>query len=277
MGENIFNVKFKNTRLRKIAKNIALASLISYFGWYTAGSGYAISDYHNGHKQWLERNIKNELDIRTASITINNRVEEIVFVGENHRYNIIESEFAKDFVKDFDLILSEGKAKSTADLEEIIYSKILWSIGKVPYYFYDLAHSRSPDNNGLLESAIENKQPFLLLENELNGHIGGFSFKQRAELLSYFIEAALTAPYLYPKFKEDIKQNVDPTKYLSEDPTNDYANYKNRDYNMINNMLKYLTYSNPKKTLVIVGKLHLDGMLEYLSSIDSLNFKEKDL
>ena len=89
-------------------KNILKWGLILYTSLYLALTGHIAYDYITKHREWLRNNVKNELVVKDFSVNLEDKVREVTFVGETYAYNEKESEFSKDFIKQFQLVLYEG-------------------------------------------------------------------------------------------------------------------------------------------------------------------------
>lgn len=151
--------------------------LVAYAAAYTILTSHVVYDYFTSHRQWLKENQQNELGIRKFSATINEKAREVTIAGEIHIYNDGESEFARKFVREFDLILHEGSIKQSVPNNAFLKATLPAQL--IPLAYYQLATGRDLTNPTIHDYALGYKIPIIKIENETNGGIDIMTLEQK--------------------------------------------------------------------------------------------------
>ncbi len=256
------------------------AGLTAYTSLYAALNTHVIYDYTQRHSRWLHDNVRNELVIKRFSATLDNKIEkELAFAGETHDYNYKESDFARDLIKQFNLVLSEGGYTQQASFIDNAFLAVVSPMRDLVEGYMALADGRFASNLDIEDLAYQNGIPVLYLENDTAGGASTFTIRQKTRILwTYFYGAAL-APYLYPQFKELEMQETANARQtpefnsVGEDEAGKIVNVGPRNILMSNQILKYLRERPESRILVVVGKGHLDGLIGILKENTSIKME----
>ena len=261
--------------MRRI-RNIIKWGLTAYISLYVGLSTHVLYDFSTKHNRWLYDNARNELVIKGFSATLDDKVRYLTFLGETHTYNYRESDFARDYVKQFNLVLSEGGYDNKASNIDKAFWAVVKPLRNIVESYMALADGRFNSNPDLNDFAYQNRIPILYLENDTAGGASGFSVRQKGQILSAYFYGAAMGPYLYYLAKESEihpQSTTEKTFDDSETPSGKIVNVGPRNIQMSNEILKYLMSRPESKVLIVVGKGHLDGLIRNLKANTSLHME----
>ena len=256
MHDNEYTKKRETGIAGKIGKTIGGLVGIAAAG-YILASGVVAGDYLLRQKKVIAEQSQNDLIIVPIELNIGGKPKKITFVGETHNYNKKESDYAANFVNNFDLVFSEGSETSKTFWT-------IWTYASMPYDFAEkLAIGRDYNNYGITNYAYRNKIPVKFLEDDTDGGGSLMSSTEKISLIFDSIKDSALAPVHYfglkPyagektdwQFWRAVSQQPDKRFYLSE-----------RNAKMLNALASGIRKADAENILVDVGKAHLPGMID---------------
>lgn len=241
--------------------NKALKGALKYgLTWFVAVyigiGGYAVCDYKFSHSKKIEEKTKNNLVIQKYNVPLEDRIKELTIVGEIHLYNSKETEFAKDYINKFEHVAKEGSSKESSDL-----FVTLTALGLIPtFLFYSMGSGRSIFNHTLSSLSEQKGKTVYFLEDKDKFDSGG-TLNQKFALLGCSVLSLAAGPMGYFEGKREfLKGSTGGNKKLTAYVTN----LNERDDVMVENLLKILEKDEVDSLLCVVGKAHVQSIVEKL-------------
>lgn len=247
--------------------------IVAYTSLYGASTYHVAYDFSSSHSRWLHDNAKNELVIKNFSSTIDGKVRDITIAGETHDYNEKESDFAKDLIRKFNLVMHEGGYTQKATFIDKAFLKSVGAFAKVTDTYIHLGDGRFTSNPGFDELAYQNRTPVLYLENRTAGGTSEFNLEQKTKLLWFYFKGAAMGPILYYQSKDSVMHKEE----INEDTVKEVkklVNVDRRNVQMAQEILKYLRSRPEDNILIVVGKDHVAGILHELQQ--SINLQPRN-
>lgn len=256
--------------IKKTLKSVAKWGFISYtaitIGYaatYTGLSTYAIYDYKTNNIERIKK-AKNSLVIKKYDVTIEDKVKHITIIGETHIYNHKESEFAKEFIDDYEYVAMEGNGGQG----EFDGYMLTMGLCYLPFMtFYSMGNGRFITNPTMHYYALEKEKTLFYLEAGEDEFKKKTTDNQRRALLDIGALALITAPFAYFDGKNELTHGE--RDYTTEDIPGylEYAvNASERDSIMVKNILKILEKEEVDSLLCVMGKAHVPGVEKKLKA-----------
>lgn len=271
----------KRSQANKMPENIKTASplkkflstvLGAYLCAYIGLSAVAVYDFNKYNKKRIETEAKNSLAVKNYKVNLEGKLKELTIVGETHLYNHTESEYAKELLKDYEVIAYEsGKASERSKAGEQ-YRKVLVCLFKPSFTFYGMGSGRYTKNPTIQAHAWLSHKKIYYLETGNDDIIDKLSFGQKSAFLAMAAYSLLTAPLTYWEGKIELGHE---TKWIDREKDTDaeidylaayVANLHKRDKLMADNIAKLITKEDIDKLLCVMGKGHLKGVVKHLKS-----------
>lgn len=243
--------------VNKALKGALKYGLTWFVAIYMGIGGYAALDYKLSHSKKIEEKTKNTLVIQKYNVPLEDRIKELTIVGETHLYNSKETEFAKDFIDNYQHVARESNPKEPSDPLLTITA-----LGSIPaFLFYSMGTGRSLFNPTLASLAKQKGKTVYFLEEGEDEFNKRATLGQRFAQVGYAIFGLAVAPVAYFEGKRELEGNH--TK-KNEELTNYLYNMDERDGIMAKNILKILEKDEVDSLLCVVGKAHARGIVKRL-------------
>lgn len=257
---------YKTSKMNTILKNGLAIGAGAYFTAYALLSGYALIDYKI-NKEKIEENAPNHLIINKYSVNVSGKKKELTLVGERHLYNKKEQRTARDFVRDYEYIASEGSVKHAKNK---LYEKTSEWLSYPSSHFYIMGSGRSYADTARIIGiyrmfGMPHKNPIALEKEPADNN---FNFGQKAVFLWDCVKSLSTAPLKY--FKGKNERNISKEKWAEEAKkgrnsfTWTYLNSGKRENEMSEKIGDILNKGHVNKLAVFVGASHLENIAHSL-------------